>query len=151
MEQPRFNERLTVPLRWWVLGTMLVASLWVALIVAVPEVWAFGIATAALVLMGALFVYYGSARIRVVDDALHVGRAHIDLQFLGAVELLEKERMRLAAGLDADPRAFLLLRPYLARGIRVTLTDPQDPAPYWLFHTRRGSDLAKALSTSARG
>ena len=31
-----YAERLTVPLRWWVQGTMLVASLWLAIVVALP-------------------------------------------------------------------------------------------------------------------
>ena len=31
-----YAERLAVPLRWWVQGTMLVASLWLAVVVALP-------------------------------------------------------------------------------------------------------------------
>jgi hypothetical protein len=33
-----YAERLTVPLRWWVQGTMLVATLWLAVVVAMPVV-----------------------------------------------------------------------------------------------------------------
>ena len=32
-----YAERLTVPLRWWVQGTMLVASLWLAVLAATPR------------------------------------------------------------------------------------------------------------------
>src|SRR4051812_16672061 len=35
-----YQERLGVPLRWWVQGTMLVASLWLAVVVALPGVLA---------------------------------------------------------------------------------------------------------------
>ena len=31
-----YRERLGVPFRWWVQGTMLVATLWLALVVATP-------------------------------------------------------------------------------------------------------------------
>jgi hypothetical protein len=40
------------------------------------------------------------------------------------------------AGRDADARAYLLLRPYLKRAVRVEITDPADPTPYWLVSTR---------------
>jgi hypothetical protein len=151
VEHHRFDERLTVPLRWWAQGTMLVASLWLALIVVpnIGEAWAWGITGGALALMALAFVRYGSARVRVSDGVLHVGRAHIGLEHLGAAEALGAEEMRLAAGRDADPRAYLLLRPYLKRGVRVEVTDPADPAPYWLFHCRRGRDLCSALGAGA--
>ena len=59
---------------------------------------------------------------------------------------LDAEEMRLQAGRDADARAYLLLRPYLKRGVRVDLTDPSDPAPYWLISSRRPDRLAAALT-----
>lgn len=145
MEPQRFDERLTVPLRWWVQGTMLLASLLLALAVALPFLWAFGMTMFAFVLMGAGFIRYGSARVRLADGVLHVGRAHIAVEHLGRVEALDSTEMRLAAGRDADPRAYLVLRPYLKRGVKVEVTDPTDPTPYWLFHCRRGRDLSAAL------
>lgn len=54
--------------------------------------------------------------------------------------------MRLAAGRDANARAYLLLRPYIATGVRITIDDPTDPAPYWLLSSRRATELAAALS-----
>ncbi len=48
-------------------------------------------------------------------------------------------------------RAFLMLRPYLSRAVRVAITDPADPAPYWLISTRRPDDLAAALAVLTRG
>ncbi|MFC6344403.1 DUF3093 family protein [Nocardioides hankookensis] len=40
----------------------------------------------------------------------------------------------------------MLLRPYLKRAVRVEITDPADPAPYWLVATRRPEELAGALA-----
>ena len=62
---PRYDERLGVPLRWWVQGTMLVASLWLALVVAVPGPLAWAVSGCALALLAALLLVYGSARIEV--------------------------------------------------------------------------------------
>jgi hypothetical protein len=141
-----FAERLTVPLRWWVQGTMLVASLWLALVVAVPLTVAWVVTGTAMALLCCLFVSYGAARVSVGDGVLCAGRAHITTDHLGAVTPLEADAMRLQAGRDADARAFLLIRPYLKRGVRVDIDDPRDPAPYWLISSRHPDRLAAALA-----
>ncbi len=140
-----FAERLSVPLRWWVQGTMLVATLWLALVVAVPLTLAWVVTGMAMALLVVLFVSYGAARVSVADGVLRAGRAQITTDHVGAVTPLDPEAMRLQAGRDADARAFLLLRPYLKRGVRVDLSDPSDPAPYWLISSRRPDRLAAAL------
>jgi hypothetical protein len=144
-----YRERLSVPLRWWVQGTMLVASLWLACIVAVPGVVAWVVTAIAMALLVAGLVSYGSARLEVGDGVFRAGRARIGSEHLGASEPLDAERTRRAAGPEADARAFLLLRPYLKRSVRVEITDPADPAPYWLVSSRHPEALAGALSRLA--
>jgi hypothetical protein len=61
-------------------------------------------------------------------------------------EALDAEAARRAAGVEADARAYLLLRPYLTRAVRVQVVDPADPTPYWLVSTRRPRTLAAVLS-----
>ena len=146
-----YAERLTVPLRWWVQGVMLVASLWLALVVAVPEGLAWTVSALALALLVAVLVGYGSPRVAVERGTLRAGRAHIDLHHLGAVTPLDADGVRRQAGVDADARAYLLLRPYLKRGVRVDITDPADPAPYWLLSCRRPEALASALVATRAG
>ena len=148
-----YAERLTVPLRWWVQGTMLVASLWLAVLVATPEVEviAWLVAALGLAVMTALFLGYGGVRVSVGDGVLRSGRAHIGLEHVGQVTALDAEALRRLAGVDADARAYLLLRPYLKRGVRVDITDPADPAPYWLIGCRHPDALVSALeATRAR-
>ena len=141
-----YDERLGVPLRWWVQGTMLVASLWLATVVALPGLGAWIVTALALGLLALAFASYGSARIRVAGGELHAGRAHIGAGHVGRVIALDAEETRLTAGRDADTRAYLLLRPYLKRSVRVEITDPADPAPYWLLSTRHPDRLARAIS-----
>ena len=143
---PAYAERLSVPLRWWVQGVMLVASLWLATVVALPPLASTVVALIALAVLTALLVSYGSARIDVADGVLRAGRAQIEQVHLGAVTALDAAATRRLAGVDADARAFLLLRPYLSRAVRVDITDPADPTPYWLLHTRRPHALAAALT-----
>ena len=142
-----YRERLGVPLRWWVQGTMLVASLWLALVVAVPGAVAWPVTGVALLLLAACLLSYGGARIVVDDGELRVGRAHIAGSHLGIAQALDAEQTRRVAGIEADARAYLLLRPYLKRAVRVEITDPADPAPYWLVCTRHPDELAGALTT----
>lgn len=144
-----YAERLTVPLRWWVQGTMLVATLWLALVVAVPEALAWTVTGAALATMAAFYVSWGLPRVGVEDGPqgpeLRAGRAHVPVQFLGTPVPLDAEGTRRAAGVEADARAFLLLRPYLKRSLRVPVLDASDPVPYWLVSCRRPKRLAKAV------
>jgi hypothetical protein len=145
-----FAERLSVPLRWWVQGTMLVATLWLALVVAVPLYVAWTVTGIGLAVMVSLFLSYGAARISVENEELRAGRAHISTDHIGDVTALDPDAMRLQAGRDADARAFLLLRPYLKRGVRVDLTDPSDPTPYWLISSRQPDRLVAALMRVGR-
>jgi hypothetical protein len=144
----QYSERLTVPLRWWVQGTMLIATLWLAVAVAAPPLAAAVVALAAMALLTTCFVSYGGVRVIVRNDEFRAGRAHITTSLVGAVAPLDADATRRAAGVDADARAFLLLRPYLKRSVRVEITDPADPAPYWLVSTRHPDELAAALQSA---
>jgi hypothetical protein len=141
-----YDERLGVPLRWWVQGFMFVASLWLAVLAALPEGAAWGVTGGAAAVVAGLFWSYGNARISVRDGVLRAGRARIETHHLGTVEALDAEQTHRAAGVEADARAYLLLRPYLKRSVRVEISDPADPAPYWLLSTRRPDVLATALT-----
>jgi len=147
---PEYRERLSVPLRWWVQGTMLVASLWLAVVVAVPGPAAWAVTAAALVLLAAALLAYGGVRVSVAEGRFRAGRASIAGAHLGAATPLDPEAARRVAGPEADARAYLLLRPYLKRAVRVEITDPADPTPYWLVSTRHPDRLAAALTALTR-
>ena len=139
------HERLGVPFRWWVQGTMLVATFWLAFVVSTPAVVAWT-ATAVLVLaMVGLFLAYGSARVDVEAGWLRAGRARIAGEYVGDAEPLDAIETRRVAGPAADARAYLVLRPYLKRAVRVTVRDDRDPTPYWLVSSRDPEHLAAAI------
>ena len=143
-----YAERLTVPLRWWVQGTMLVASLWLAVLAATPGLVAWSITAVALVVLVALLGGWGRPQVGVDGTTLWAGRAHIGLEHVGELRVLDADGVRRQAGIDADARAYLLLRPYLKRGVRVDITDPADPAPYWLVACRRPEALVAAAEAA---
>jgi hypothetical protein len=147
-EGTHYAERLTVPLRWWVQATMLLATLWLAFAVAIP-LWAASVSAGGLLLVVyGLFAWVGSARLAVHDGVLEAGTARIEIRYLGGCEPLGPEDTRRVLGVDADARAFLVTRPYLKRAVKLTVSDPADPTPYWLLSTRRPRRLAAALAAA---
>lgn len=152
METPlEYQERLGVPIRWWAQGTMLVASFWLALVVAVPESVAWGATGAAMALLVLGLTWYGDAQLRVGEGWFSAGRARIEVRHLGVADALDAEETRRVSGADADARAHLLLRPYIRRAVRVEIVDPGDPAPYWLVSSRHPEALAAALTAVVKG
>lgn len=141
-----YRERLHAPLRWWVQATMFLATVWLAMVVAVPSWLAWGGSAALLAVVYGLLAWLGSARVEVRDGVLHAGRARIELGLLGRAEALDKEATRRVHGVDADARAFLVTRPYISRAVRVEIDDPADPTPYWLISSRHPRQLAAALA-----
>jgi hypothetical protein len=144
-QTPTHAERLSVPLRWWVQGTMLVATFWLAFVVSTPAVVAWPATGVMLLAMIGIFLGYGAPRVEVADGWLRAGRARIAGEFLGEAEALDAAETRRVAGPGADARAYLLLRPYLKRSVRVTVRDQRDPTPYWLVSTRDPEHLAAAI------
>ena len=141
-----YDERLGVPLRWWVQGVMLLATFWLAFVVAIPGAvpWLLTGVLGVVLVLG--LATYGSTRVVVAGGELRAARAHIALEHLGPAEVLDSEATRLALGPDADARAFLVTRPYLKHSVRVPVTDPDDATPYWLLGSRRPDALAEALN-----
>ena len=143
-----YAEQLRVPLRWWAIATMFWASVLLALLVAIPTVAACAVTGVLFVVNAAVFVGYGGAQVVVRDGLFEAGRARIPVHLLAAPEPLDAAGTRRAAGVEADARAYLLLRPYAPESVRVRVVDPADPTPYWLVSTRHPGTLAAVLSAA---
>ena len=137
-----------MPLRWWALATMFWASLLLALLVAIPALVAFLVTGVLAGLTVLVLASYGAATVSVVEGVFTAGRARIPVHLLAAPEPLDAAGTRRWAGVDADARAYLLLRPYVPTSVRVRVADPADPAPYWLVSTRHPGTLAAELAAA---
>jgi hypothetical protein len=140
-----YRERLWPA--WWVfLATALVIP--ASLLVFLPISVIAGYVSAA-VLYGGIVValVVTTPVIEVTDGMLRAGRARIERSFVGAATAHEGAEAFAERGTRLDARAWLLLRPWLSGVVRVELTDPADPTPYWLVSTRRPRELAAALSS----
>ncbi|MEU2240214.1 DUF3093 domain-containing protein [Streptomyces sp. NPDC018338] len=143
---PRFDERLTAPRSWWVIAGLIGLSGGLIMF-PLGNVPMLGGLIVAAVLAGAAVSSYGSARIRVVAGSLVAGDARIPVSALGAAEVLDAEEARAWRTYKADPRAFMLMRSYVQRAVRVEITDPADPTPYVYLSSREPEALVAALES----
>lgn len=141
-----YRERLSVPVSWWIIATALVVTLFVITYVPVGRFGGVLVGGTSALLAVLFFLQYGAAVVEVDGERLRAGRAVIDRVHLGTVEALTGDDARNAFGRDCDPKAYLLLRSYVRGAVRVEITDPSDPAPYWVIATRHPDRLAAALT-----
>lgn len=143
-----FRERLTVPIMWWVLASLFALSVLLAVGAYLGPVWGIGTALATVMVATAIFI---SAAVVISIDAreIRIGRASIEHAYIASSQALAAEEARQRAGVGADARAHLVLRPYVRTAVEITLDDPDDPVPYWLVSTRHPQQLAEALKEAA--
>jgi hypothetical protein len=144
-----YRERLTAPLSWWALALLFGLAVGWAFYVATPAWVAAGAFAVATAVSSSVVGSYGSALVEVSDEGFRAGRAQLPWSAVGGVRALTADEARRAAGVDADARAYLLLRGYCGGAVRVEVDDPADPTPYWLVSTRH--PLAIASTMRARG
>jgi Protein of unknown function (DUF3093) len=142
-----YRERLSVPIAWWLLGTFLAASVFLAVGWYLGLSWGLAAGLCSLAIVGAIFA---SASVAITLDSreLAVGRARIELTYVAGAIPLDKSAADRRTGPDADARAFLVVRPYIPGAVEITLDDPDDPVPYWLVSSRHPDRLASAISAA---
>jgi len=139
-----FTEVLRPPL--WVLAFIyfmllsLVIAIWAALD-ATATIGAFILATLALPVIAKSL----TSRISVSENELRIDKAHIERKYLGKVTVLDSDAMRLLRTRDADPAAYLAIKFWAAKGIKIEIADSRDSTPYWLITSKRGEELAASL------
>ena len=140
----RYREVIRAPL--WLLARVyffmlsLVVSVWAALGDTAALI-ALAVVTAALI-----WIYIASALLIEIDaKELRVGKAHIDLAFIGDCVDLDNNAIRMTRTRDADPQAFLAIRFWTSAGVRININDHNDATPYWLISSNRGAELIKVI------
>jgi hypothetical protein len=145
---PNYTEQLRVPASWWVLGMLsafiFASTAWagfsVLVAVACYVVLCGGCAVALLLM--------GRTKIEVSHGELRVGASTLPLAVAGEVAALDEVRTRALRGPSADPRAFMMVRPYLKLAVYIEVTGEHQERPYWLIGTRRPAELAAAIERS---
>ena len=146
---PSYRERLT-PSWWiWLVAVGFAGSFGIVLS-RVDGTFALAVAFAVLVATVAWLVRT-TPLVAVDPELLVAGSARLPVGFVAGVEALDAEAMRAARSVELDARAWLLMRGWIAGGVRVRLDDPQDDTPYWLVSSRRPAQLAAALEAARLG
>lgn len=96
-------------------------------------------------LMAAWLLLLGRSKVEITEDELLVGKARLPRRFVGEVDVVDREHKRKALGPELDPAAFVVHRGWVGPIVRVHLTDPEDPTPYWVFSTRKPEAVAELL------
>ena len=104
-----------------------------------------GVVAAIALVVATVVAVMSSPRVQVAGGELRAGSAHIPLELLGTVTVLDRDGVRRAMGPDLDARAYVCLRTWVGGGVRVEVTDPADPTPYWIVSSRWPTALADAL------
>lgn len=146
-----YRERLTAPASWWLMLAGLSASVWVIYQHTYGPSVSVPVGAGVLALGGCSLLAYGALGMRVDDAGLTAGRARLPLTAIGVAEAFTGEAARVARGRDLDPRAFTAIRGYAGGVVRVRVTDPADPTPYWLVSTRRPERLVAVLEAARLG
>jgi hypothetical protein len=143
-----YTERLGVPAAYWWLGMFTAVTF-------ASFAWAgFSLLVAALsyvVFCGGCAVpllVWGRTTIEVSRGELRAGAATLPLAVAGEVVPLDEAQASALRGPRADPRAFMLIRPYLKLAVYIEVTGEHQDRPYWLIGTRRPAELAAAIERS---
>lgn len=101
-----------------------------------------------LYVLAVVIFYVLSPVLRVENGKLTAGRATIPLELVGEVETLGSDALRHAIGPGADARAYLVVRGWIQRGIKVEITDENDPTPHWIITSRKPVTLQEAIQAA---
>ncbi len=145
---PDYREKLW-PTPWIYLASLLLVP--ASILVLAPVSMPAGIATGVILYVAVIAALSLTAPvIEVRDEVLHAGRAEISLAYTGEAVAALADDARIERGTGLDARAFLVIRGWVQPVVKVPITDPSDPAPYWLLSTRRPKELAAAINGSRR-
>lgn len=129
-----YRERLHPS--WWMVaatGLFLPATTLIFLPLSIP----LGLAVGAALWGGSIgLLWVLSPTVSTNGHIIYAGRAHIDREFVTGLEAFHREEARQERGPRLDARAWLVIRPWIDPVVKVTISDPEDPTPYWIVSCR---------------
>ena len=90
-------------------------------------------------------IWFAAPRVAVDTEHIEVGNASLPRKFVGKVELIEAKDAFAERGVNLSPAAYASFQSSVRTMVKIEVTDPEDPTPYWLFSTRNGEQIKKLL------
>jgi hypothetical protein len=146
-----YHERLRVPIVWWFINGICVIILGTELVAGFPVIVGVAIYVAMALICSVTLLHWGGAVVRVGAGELRAAKVRLPLAATGEVRPLNEQQTRAMRGPRADPRAYLLVRPYLKESVYIELTGADARWPYLLIGTRQPARLAEAVEESRAG
>jgi hypothetical protein len=142
---PRFDERLSVPLWWYLPALGLAVLLGAEVHMGYPGIRSWIGYAITIPLCLAAMVWLSRVRVQVTDGELRAGEARLSLRHVGQVDVVPRAGKQVALGPELDPAAHLVHRAWVGPVVRIEVTDPDDDTPYWIVSTRDPDALVAAL------
>ena len=142
----RYREVIRAP--FW-----LIAFVYFLFLSMVLSIWAAlgntpALVTFAVLTVWIIFLYFQtSLNIRVDESYLYVGAAKIEHKYIGATSALNTSELKLVRTRDADPSAYLAIRFWASKAVKVEVMDSRDATPYWLISSKNPQRLVEALKS----
>ena len=86
-----------------------------------------------------------AARVTVTNQTLTVKNAQIERKYISAVEEIGPDQAFFERGSGLDTRAWIHFQGSVKTLVKASLSDPEDPTPYWLFSSRNPAAVKKSL------
>ena len=109
----------------------------------------FAIPVAAVITIGfCAVIFLSSPVIEITESSLKCKGAEIEKQFLGQIQVISKSESFEELGRKLDARAWLSIQASVKTMVKIEVSDPEDPTPYWLVTTRNPEAVIQALRAS---
>jgi hypothetical protein len=141
---------LSVPWWWWPTGLAVIAVFEFSVRLGHPGVPAWVPVLVMVPLMVTALLRLGRVRITLTEErdgnqVLRVGPAQLPTRFIADAVPVPARDKQVMLGPELDPLAYVMHRPWIGAMVRVTLNDPADPTPYWIFSARHPEALVRCL------
>lgn len=144
-----YRERLSPSL--WALVSAAMCAPMVALVLTPFDATVALVAGAAVGVAVVAALVALSPVVEVGDGMLLVGRARIELRYLGTPETLTGDDARHARGPGLGRHSWHLLRGGIDGVVRVPIRDADDPVTMWVFSSRTPERVAAAIRRAQAG
>jgi hypothetical protein len=145
MEQAEFRETVIPGKTFFLSLVPLPVAIW---LVSLPLNVTIGTAVAVGSYLAAMAIATAkSIRISVSKSKLEVSPATIDRKHVVVAKIIDKKDVFAERGSRLDSRAYTRFQIGVKNLVRIEISDPRDPTPYWLISTRKPRELVRALNT----
>lgn len=143
-----YRERVTPKWTSFLPLSLILPTFWLTF-APINAAFGIGLGTSITLIVVALMVS-NSPVIVITPEQIRVGKAALPMKYVAKEKAIEEKNAFAERGPMLDSRAYLALQSSKKGLIKIEVSDPNDPTPYWLFSTGKPELVLEAIK-SARG